>query len=294
MTEQAASPRVTVARAVAARGVGLHGGADVKIVLRPAPAGAGVVFRVGGVSIPAHVDNVVETRLGVVLASPDGTARAATVEHLLAALAGREIDDLIVDVEGPEIPALDGSAGPYAFLLDAAGRRETAGRKSAIRVVRPVEAREGERFVRLEPYDGFRLDVRIDFPAAAVGRDRGFYEAGPGRFDARIARARTFAFAGEIEALRAAGFARGGTLANAVLVDGARVVNAEGLRAADEFVRHKILDCIGDLSLAGAPLRARVTAEKPGHGLNVAVLRALFADRENFRREDEDALAAAA
>ncbi len=288
-------PRVTLARAVSVRGVGLHSGAPVRLSLRPAASGHGVTFRRtdrAGAPTPAIWSEVTDTRLCTVLGRGEGSV--ATVEHLMAALAGRGIDDVAVELDGPETPALDGSSGPYGFLLDAAGRRAQTDARTILEVIKPVEIRDGDRWVRLEPCDGFEIDLEIDFDDPAVGVMRRSFRLAPGRFDGELSRARTFGFRRDLEAMRSMGLAQGGSLANAVVVDDGRIANDEGLRRPDEFVRHKLLDCLGDLRLAGAPLRAKVTAVKPGHRLHVAALDALLRDETAFRRVTPESDRAAA
>lgn len=268
-------------------GTGLHTGARVRVRLCPAPAGSGIVFRRTdlGVDIPARYDCVIDTRLCTVLASPERPdVRVGTVEHLMAALAGCGVTDVTVDVDGPEVPVLDGSASPWVFLLDCAGRVALDAAPRAIEVLRPVRVQEGAAFAELRPgADGFDLALSIAFDAPAIGRQSLTLRLGEEAFRRELSHARTFAQVHEIEGLRAAGLARGGSLDNAVVVDGAAVLNPAGLRAPDEFVRHKLLDAVGDLALAGAALRARFVGHRSGHALNNRLLRALFADAANWR-----------
>lgn len=268
-------------------GTGLHTGARVRVRLCPAPAGSGITFRRTdlGVDIAARYDHVADTRFCTVLASPERPeARVGTVEHLMAALAGCGVTDATVDVDGPELPVLDGSANPWVFLLDCAGRVALDAAPCAIEVLRPVRVAEGAAFAELRPgTDGLDMALSIVFDAPAIGRQSLTLRLGEEAFRRELSRARTFAQLHEIEGLRAAGLARGGGLDNAVVVDGAAVLNPAGLRAPDEFVRHKLLDAVGDLALAGAALRARFVGHRSGHALNNRLLRALFADAANWR-----------
>ena len=255
--------------------------------MHPAPAGAGITFHRNdlGVSFPARFDLVSDTRLCTLLA-PEGRpeARVGTVEHVMAALAAAGVTNAVVEVNGPEIPVLDGSSAPFLFLLDCAGLVDQFESASVIEILRPVRVEEGEGFAELLPAAEacFRLEVSIDFTASIIGRQSLALELTSGSFRHELASARTFAMAAEIDALRKAGLARGGSLDNAVVVDGDRVLNPAGLLAPDEFVRHKMLDAVGDLYLAGAPIHGCYRAHRPGHGLNNRLLRALFADRANY------------
>lgn len=297
-----ASARRTLKAPIGCVGVGLHSGARVSLRLVPARAGSGIVFRRTdiGVDIPARFDHVADTRLCTVLSEhADGSgARIATVEHVMAALAGAGVHDAVVEVDAAETPVLDGSAANFLFLLDCAGIGPASGFVAplAIEVLRPVRVSDGAGFAELTPNRDAALDLSlsIDFAAAAIGRQALSLRLSPEGFRAELARARTFTLLSEIEALRCAGLALGGSLENAVVVDGARVLNPSGLRAPDEFVRHKLLDAVGDLALAGAPLRARFAGHRSGHALNNRLVRALFADAANWRLvADEEAAGAA-
>ncbi len=279
----------TVRTAIGCAGVGLHCGQRVALTLRPAEPNAGIVFRRVdlGIDIPARFDTVVDTQLSTVIGRiGDPRVRVSTVEHLMAALSAAGVDNAVVELDGPEVPVLDGSAAPFLFLLDCAGIETQAAPRRLIEVLRPVRVEEGEAFAELRPAGaegGLSLAVSIDFTAPAIGRQALSLPLLAGAFRREVAAARTFALADEVEALRGAGFGRGGSLSNAVVVDGARVLNPEGLRMADEFVRHKLLDAVGDLGLAGAALRGRLVAHRPGHTLNNRLLQALFADAEAWR-----------
>jgi UDP-3-O-[3-hydroxymyristoyl] N-acetylglucosamine deacetylase len=272
-------------------GVGLHSGRAVKLTLQPAAPNTGIVFRRTDldIDIPARFDAVVDTRLCTVLAAPNAPhARVGTVEHVSAALIACGIDNAIVAVDGCEIPVLDGSAAPFVFLIDCAGIAEQSEPRRTIEVLRTVRVTDGESFVEIRPatVGGMELAVSINFDAAAIGQQALSLRMGETNFRHNLAHARTFAMATDIAGLQAAGLAQGGSLENAVVVDGARVLNPGGLRMTDEFVRHKMLDVVGDLALAGAQLRARVVAHRPGHSLNNRALRALFADQDAWTWAD--------
>ncbi|HVO88451.1 MAG TPA: UDP-3-O-acyl-N-acetylglucosamine deacetylase [Casimicrobiaceae bacterium] len=271
----------TLKNATKTVGVGLHTGARVELTLRPAQPDTGIVFRrvdlPQPVTIPAVAGNVGDTRLSSTL-KRDGTS-ISTVEHLLSALAGLGIDNLHVDVAGPEVPIMDGSAGPFIFLLQSAGIEEQKAPKRYLRVNTPVEVRDGDKWARFEPFNGFKLDFTIDFPHPVFGSEsrRVVIDFAEHSYVKEVARARTFAFMQDVEAMRAAGLALGGSLQNAIVLDETRVLNSEGLRYDNEFVKHKVLDAIGDLYLLGHPLVAQYTAYKSGHTLNNALARALLA-----------------
>ena len=280
--------RRTLKAAIGCVGIGLHSGARVSMTLRPAAAGDGIIFRRTdlGVDIPARHDLVSDTRLCTAIG--DGAARVGTIEHVMAALAGCGVDDAVVEVDGPELPILDGSAAPFVFLIDCAGVTATQTAREVIEVLRPVRVEEGDAWAELHPTTrpGLDASLTIDFPGTAVGRQSLSVVVGPDSFRALLADARTFTLAEDVARLRAAGLARGGSLANAVVVDGPLVLNPGGLRHPDEFVRHKLLDVVGDLALAGAPLRARFSGHRSGHALNNRLLRALFADPSAWRVAD--------
>ena len=272
----------TLKSIVSATGVGLHSGAKVRIVMRPAAPGTGIVFtRVDldpPVELKADPYAVGDTRMASCL-EKDG-AKLSTVEHLMSALAGLGIDNLYIDVDAPELPIMDGSAAPFAFLLQSAGIEEQAAAKKFLRVRKPVEVTDGDKWARLEPFDGYRLNFSIHFnhPAVDQSGTQVQMDFADDSYLREISRARTFGFTQDIEALQAQGLALGGSLENAIVMDEYRVLNAEGLRVPDEFVRHKVLDAIGDLYLVGHPLLAAFSAHKSGHALNNRLLRALLAD----------------
>lgn len=276
--------------AIGCEGVGLHSGTTVHLHLSPAAIGSGIAFRRTDldVTIPARYDHVLDTRLSTVLADPARPdIRVATVEHVMAALAGAGIDDALVEVDGPEVPVLDGSAAEFSFLINCAGIAETGPQRDRIEVLRPVRVADGAAFAELcpEPFaqDRLNMALTIEFPARAIGRQALSLDLTPENFIHHLARARTFTMQAEIAALHEAGLARGGSLANAVVVNDDKVLNLEGLRFEDEFVRHKMLDVVGDLALAGAPISGRFIGNRSGHRLNNMLLRALFADAANYR-----------
>jgi len=279
-------------------GVGVHSGCRVSLTLRPAPPGHGVVFRRTdlGVDIQARHHRVVDTRLSTVLGHEH--ARVGTVEHLMAALAGSFIDNALVELDGPELPILDGSAAPFVFLLDCAGTVDQDVPRPVIEIRRRVRVTDGDAFAELRPPHqgaaGLEMALSIDFAAAAIGRQALSFQLTTESFRHELARSRTFALAEEVEQLRAAGLAQGGSLDNTVVVDRARVLNPAGLRMPDEFVRHKLLDAVGDLALAGAPLRGRFIAHRSGHRLNNLLLHALFADATAWRETSPAPLSVAA
>ena len=278
----------TLRNPISCSGVGLHRGQPVTLTLRPAAPDSGIVFRRAdlGVDLPARFDHVVDTRLCTVLGSlahPD--ARVGTVEHVMAALAACGIDNVLVEMDGPEVPVLDGSSAPFVFLLDCAGRVEQAEARRTIEVLRTVRVVENGAFAELRPSHapGLSLSLSIEFDARAIGRQSYSMRLGEQGFRSEIAPCRTFTLRREIEAMRAAGLARGGSLDNAVVVDDALVLNPAGLRHPDEFVRHKVLDAIGDLALAGHALRGAFVGHRSGHGLNNRLLRALLSDPNAWR-----------
>lgn len=264
-------------------GVGVHSGAHVRMALTPAPVDTGIVFvrsDVRGVdnAIRAHADNVSETRNCTTIRNAPGV-ELATVEHLMSACAGLGIDNLIVEVDGPEVPILDGSSAPFVQVLTNAGLAKQDKPQRVIRILEPIEVRMGSKSAALMPsegYDGLDIDVTIRFADAAIGVQRRRLHLTPQAFLADIADARTFGFLADVETMRAAGLGLGASMANAVVVDSGRVVNPEGLRFDDEFVRHKMLDAIGDLAMAGAPICGRFVADQPGHALNARLVRALL------------------
>jgi UDP-3-O-[3-hydroxymyristoyl] N-acetylglucosamine deacetylase len=271
-------------------GIGLHSGTKVQLALRPAAADTGIVFRRidldPPVEIPASALAVGDTRMASTV-EREG-ARIATVEHLMSALAGLGIDNCYIDVDAPEIPIMDGSAASFVFLLQSAGVEEQNAPKRFVRVLKTVEVREGEgkllKWAQLAPHFGFKLRFSIAFDHPAIDATEQDVEVDLARepYVSSVARARTFGFVNEVEALRAAGLALGGNFENAIVMDEYRVLNTDGLRSGDEFAKHKILDAIGDLYLLGRPLIAAYSAHKSGHALNNQLLRALLADASAY------------
>lgn len=272
-----------IARAV---GIGLHSGTKVQLALRPAAADTGVVFRRVDtdppVDIPLTPQNVVDTRMATTIGL--GSVRVATIEHLMSALAGLGIDNCYVDVDAPEIPIMDGSAASFVFLIQAAGISELNAPKKFARVVKLVEFRDGDAWARLEPYFGFKLKFSIAFNHPAIDATEQMVEVDFARdsYIKQVSRARTFGFVNDVEALRKAGLAIGGSFENAIVMDEYRVLNADGLRAGDEIAKHKMLDAIGDLAVLGYPLVGSYVAHKSGHAINNKLLRALTADHAAF------------
>ncbi len=290
----------TLKSVIRATGVGLHTGEKVAMTLRPAPPNAGIVFR--RIDLPAPVDiaadafNVSDTRLCSTLES-DGV-KVATVEHVMSAFAGLGIDNAYVDLTGSEVPIMDGSAAPFVFLIQSAGIEQQPVPKRFFRIKSAVEVKDGEKWARFEPFEGFKLSFSIEFdhPAFERSAQTACVDFANTSYVKEVARARTFGFIQEVEALRESGLALGGSLDNAIVVDEYRVLNAEGLRYSDEFVKHKVLDAIGDLYLIGHPLIGAFSAHKSGHALNNRLLRAALASKDawewvTFERE-EDAPAA--
>jgi len=272
--------QTTLKAPVRCAGIGLHTGAPVEMVLHPAPAGHGVVFRRTDLAgrenlVPARFDFVTGTRLGTVVAN-DAGAEVRTVEHLMAALAGLGIDNVLIDVSGPEVPVMDGSSAHFVDAILAAGVRVLPAARQVIRILKPVRVTDGDKMAELLPHPEFVIDFLIDFDADDIGRQRLRAEITPEVFAGEIARARTFGFFHEVEGLHAMGLARGGSMENVVVLKDGRVLNEDGLRFRDEFVRHKILDAVGDLALAGLPIHGLMKATRSGHELNNRLLRALF------------------
>ncbi len=267
----------TLKSIIRATGVGLHTGEKVAMTLRPAQPGTGIVFRridtPQPVDIPANAFSVVDTRLCSVLEQKG--VRVATVEHLMSALAGLGIDNAYIDLTGPEVPIMDGSAGPFVFLIQSAGIEEQPAAKRFFRIKHAVEVRDGDKWARFEPYAGFKLSFSIvfDHPVFQRSAQTATVDFASTSYVKEVSRARTFGFMQDVENLRSKGLALGGSLDNAIVMDEYRVLNAEGLRYADEFVKHKLLDAIGDLYLVGHPLLGAYSAFKSGHALNNLLLR---------------------
>lgn len=272
----------TLKKKISATGVGLHSGEKVKLTLLPAATDTGIVFRrtdlPGMPEIQATPDAVSDTRMCSALEK--NGARVATVEHLMSALAGLGVDNIVVELDASEIPIMDGSSGPFIFLLQSAGIIEQAAAKKFIRIKRNVEIIEEDKWAKFEPYHGFKMDFTIDFahPVFEGSGNNVKIDFADNSYISEISRARTFGFMHEVEYLRANGLARGGSLDNAIVLDEFRVLNTDGLRYEDEFAKHKVLDAIGDLYMLGHPLLGAFTAYKSGHGLNNKLIRALLID----------------
>jgi UDP-3-O-[3-hydroxymyristoyl] N-acetylglucosamine deacetylase len=287
----------TLKSSVSVTGVGLHSGEKVTLGLRPAPANTGIVFRRVDVKpveeIRARADLVHDTRLSTCM--EQNGVRVATIEHLMSAFAGLGVDNVYVDMDSPEVPIMDGSAGTFIFLLQSTGIVEQTAAKKFVRVLKPVEVKQGDKWVRFEPYNGYKLTFTINFahPVFANTRQHVTVDLGEESYIRDISRARTFGFMQDVENMRAQGLALGGSLDNAIVMDDYRVLNADGLRFEDEFVKHKVLDAIGDLYLLGHPLIGAFSGFKSGHALNNALVRALLVDVDAWEYVTFDSLEAA-
>jgi UDP-3-O-[3-hydroxymyristoyl] N-acetylglucosamine deacetylase len=274
----------TIKKPQSLSGVGVHSGKPATLTVRPAGPGEGVTFvrmDQGGAVIPAHALRVSTTMLGTNMTNDAGVS-VATVEHFLAACAGLGVDNITAELDGPELPILDGSSKPFVELLEKAGIAEQAAPRRVLQVLKQVEVRDGVKFARLSPGKGFAMRVAIDFPSKAIGRQAIAFEMKPGAFARDVAWARTFGFQHQAAAMHAAGKGLGASLDNTIVVDGDAILNEGGLQTDDEFVRHKLLDVIGDLALAGGPIEGLYEGEQPGHALNNRLLRELFADASAF------------
>ncbi|WP_416899916.1 MAG: UDP-3-O-acyl-N-acetylglucosamine deacetylase [Minwuia sp.] len=283
----------TIAKRIVGKGVGLHSGVDVDFAFCPAPADTGIVFRRtdqdgDAAIIPARYDHVADTRLCTVIANRHGQS-VATIEHIMSALAGLKIDNAVVEVSAPETPVMDGSASPFVAMLLKAGIREQDAPRRVLRVVREVGAGNDKAWARLSPSDEFRLSFNISYDNPLLAEQSIHFHPGFQSFESEIARARTFCLYEEIEGMWAAGLAKGGSLENAVVVQGDKVLNPEGLRYDNESARHKALDAIGDLYTSGFQIVGAYHGERAGHALNNQLLRALFADPANYVIEPETA-----
>jgi UDP-3-O-[3-hydroxymyristoyl] N-acetylglucosamine deacetylase len=271
-------------------GVGLHSGQRVELTLRPAAPDTGIVFRrvdlPEPVDIPVNAEAVTDTRMATTISN--GGAKVATIEHLMSAAAGLGLDNMYVDITAEEVPILDGSSASFVYLLQSAGIATQAAPKRFIRIKKPVEVREGEgrnlKWARFDPYHGFKLafEIEFDHPAVTSTGQRVEFDMGSGRYAREIARARTFGFTRDVEMMRSHGLALGGGMDNAIVMDDVKVLNADGLRYQDEFVKHKILDAIGDLHVIGKPLLAAYSAFRSGHAMNNQLLRALLAQPDAY------------
>lgn len=278
--------QTTLRNRIGCAGIGLHTGQQVRFTVYPAEAGSGITFRRmdlrgtdgfddANICVQARYDNISSTQLGSTISNAAG-ASVATIEHLMSAFSGCGIDNARVDLDGPELPVLDGSALPFVVLLECAGIARLSERRQYIRILETIGVEEDGKRASLSPYDGSALGFEIDFPGTVIGRQSCVFDSAAGNFKTEIAPSRTFGFLHEVDHLKSLGLARGGSLQNAIVLDGNEILNDGGLRYPDEFVRHKILDAIGDLYLAGAPIMGRFEGVRAGHGLNNKLLQALF------------------
>ena len=277
----------TLKNVVRATGVGLHSGDTVYLTLRPAPENHGIQFKRVDLDPPvlirANADSVSQTTLSTCLSSPNGV-RVSTVEHLLSALSGMGIDNALVECNAPELPIMDGSASPFVFLIQSAGVREQTAPREYIRITHIVEVEHEGKVARLEPFNGFRISFSIDFdhPVVDQGECKTVVDIDEASFVREVSRARTFGFMRDLDYLKANNLARGGSMANAIVVGEDRILNDDGLRQNDEFVKHKVLDALGDLYLAGRPIIGHYSGNRSGHALNNKLLRQLFLDPTNY------------
>ncbi len=285
----------TVAQAIPCNGIGLHSGEQVMMTIKPADEDTGILFvRMdidGGTSERARLnptyDAVTDTMLGTKIENAHGT-KLSTIEHLMAALWGMGIDNATIELDAPEVPIVDGSSAPYITLIEAAGVFEQQAERKMLVIDKPITVRDGESEATIYPYDGFVLDVEIEFDHKAIPHQRAVYDFSLTSFKDMLSEARTFGFAHEVEQLQSMGLARGGSLDNAIVVGEEGVLNEDGLRFDDEFIRHKALDCVGDYFLAGMGIRGRVVTKRPGHGINNKLLHAIFADSSAYHIEGDD------
>ncbi len=294
----AAERQTTIARKVSCAGIGVHSGARARLTILPAPVNSGVRFiRVdvpeGKGEIAAHAESVSDTQLGTTLSNAHGTS-VAVVEHLLAAIAGLGLDNLVIEIDGPEVPIMDGSSSVFYELMMLAGQKAQCATRRRIRILEAVEVRDGPKRAVLSPsdHDVLTLRARIEYDDAHIGVQQMAMRLAPGMFARDLAFARTYGFARDVEMLRSMGLAQGGSLENAVVIGEDGIMNPEGLRSEDEFVRHKMLDAVGDLMLAGAPIAGNYDAVQPGHGLNNRLVRALLATPSAWCWEDAGTTAA--
>ncbi len=284
MSEPLEPYQYTLKRSVSCRGVGLHTGKPVNMTINPAPADSGIRFYRSdldsGPVIPAQIDRIVDTTLATTLG--DGATRVSTTEHLMAALRGSGIDNAWIELDSHEVPIMDGSAGPFVMLLKRSGRQRQKAPRRVMRITRPISYVQGDRTIRIEPYDGFKVTGSIQFDDNF--RQTYSIEVTKKRFWKEIARARTFGFVEEVEQLWANGLALGGTLANVIAIhwDGRSILNEDGLRFDDEFIRHKVLDLIGDLALLGCPLQGHVVADRSGHGLHRGLMQTIVRETDKW------------
>ncbi len=290
--------QTTIKNKISCEGIGLHGGKLVRMVINPAPAGSGIVFKRWDVDaahslVPARFDAVCETNLGTKIKNKHGVT-VATIEHLMAALWGVGIDNAIIELDAGEVPIMDGSSEPFVFMLECAGINTLAAPRKILRMLKTVEIREGDSYLRISPNKegdaGLLVNIEIDFKHSLIGRQVAVYDFRETSFKQSVSRARTFGFEHEVNALRSMGLALGGSLDNAVVVGKDAILNQDGLRYDNEFVRHKALDLVGDLFLAGVRIDGVLDCLRPGHAINNNFLRKLFADETAYVIENADSL----
>jgi len=293
------SRQTTVSNKVSCQGVGLHSGKQVVMNILPAAAGSGIIFKRTDIAaekslVPARFDAVCETKLGTTIRNDYGIT-VSTIEHLMAALWGVGIDNALIELDGPEVPIMDGSSEPFVFMLECAGIASLHAPRRILRILKAVEVHDGDSNARISPNKegdcGMMLNIEIDFNHSVIGKQMAEYDFRDITFKQSVSRARTFGFEHEVTALRSMGLALGGSLDNAVVVGKDSILNQEGLRYSDEFVRHKALDCVGDLFLAGARIDGVVSVTRPGHAINNSLLRAVFADESAYVIESEGEIA---
>jgi UDP-3-O-[3-hydroxymyristoyl] N-acetylglucosamine deacetylase len=277
----------TVKNRIICSGIGLHSGKKVNMVINPAGVNQGIVFKRNDIKdkspfIKALYNNVTETNLGTTISNQEGVS-VATIEHLMSALACFGIDNAIIEVDVPEIPVMDGSSAPFVFLIECAGVKTLDAPRNYIKVLKEISYQDGDKTVSLKPSEEFKCSFEIDFANAVVGIQKKTMTINEDIYKDEIAKARTFGFVHEVEYLRQNGLAMGGSLENAIVIDGDKILNKSGLRYSDEFVRHKILDAIGDLYLAASPILGAYDSKKGGHGLNNVILHKLFTDTTNYK-----------
>lgn len=270
----------TLRNKVSCSGVGLHSGKEVNMSINPAPVNTGIVFKRDGLEVKASYENVSCTLLGTTVSNKK--TKVATIEHLMSALWGCDVDNAVIELDGPEVPIMDGSSEPFVFLIECAGVVEQEEARNYIKVLEKVEIKEENAFISIEPADKFSVSFGINFYDKVISKQIGSFNPEQNCFKKDISRARTFGFEKEVFALRSKGLALGGSFDNAIVVGEEKVLNSNGLRCPDEFVRHKMLDCIGDLFLAGGRIQGKVTAYRSGHSMNNKVLRKLFSNKNSW------------
>jgi UDP-3-O-[3-hydroxymyristoyl] N-acetylglucosamine deacetylase len=279
--------QTTLAGTVTCSGIGLHSGKNVRLTLSPAEADTGIQFVRLDVAheesvVAAYYLNVTDTRLGTTLTNEYGVS-VSTVEHLMAALWGMGIDNAVIALDGPEVPIMDGSSEPFVFLIECAGVKTLSAYRDTLEVLKKVVVKEGQSTAAIRPFDGFALNIAIEYPNTLIPAQHALYDFSQQSFKHALCRARTFGFAADVEKMQAHGLALGGSLDNAIVVGDSEILNEGGLRYGDEFVRHKALDCVGDYFLASVRIRGVVSTTRPGHGINNTLMRALLADRSAWR-----------